>query len=255
MIKVTNRGEPRTVSPRRKHPLRLDLLRAPLIGAFLRWRHSRLIAQLLLLAVAVVMTLHGLLVPTLAAKNLATLLTWALMVDSLFKHASFCKFVCPIGQFNFVASTLSPLEVKVLEPETCSACATKDCASRRVPGPIAVRRILGVPLIAWTLWLHRHSLAGLRHGHARTSTGVRMVLLLLVIVALAGPTLSFPARTLAVYFLGTAGDSPTAAPAPVAGSENTGSLGERLREAKRRARGRIGGTDHYSHTGERSDDS
>ncbi len=27
-----------------------------------------------------------------------------LLVDGLFKHASFCKFVCPIGQFNFVAS-------------------------------------------------------------------------------------------------------------------------------------------------------
>ena len=37
-----------------------------------------------------------------------------LVVDGFFKHAAFCKFVCPIGQFNFVASTLSPFEVKVL---------------------------------------------------------------------------------------------------------------------------------------------
>ena len=29
-----------------------------------------------------------------------------LVVDGVFKHASFCKFVCPIGQFNFIASTL-----------------------------------------------------------------------------------------------------------------------------------------------------
>jgi hypothetical protein len=36
-----------------------------------------------------------------------------LVIDGFFKHAVFCKFVCPIGQFNFVASTLSPLEVKV----------------------------------------------------------------------------------------------------------------------------------------------
>ena len=50
-----------------------------------------------------------------------------LFVDLLFKHAAFCKFVCPIGQFNFVASTLSPLEVKVREQPVCNSCATKDC--------------------------------------------------------------------------------------------------------------------------------
>jgi ferredoxin len=51
----------------------------------------------------------------------------ALIVDGLFKHASFCKFVCPIGQFNFIASTLSPLEVKIREENVCTACRTKDC--------------------------------------------------------------------------------------------------------------------------------
>ena len=58
----------------------------------------------------------------------------ALVVDGLFKHASFCKFVCPIGQFNFVASTVSPLEVKVREQGVCVSCATKDCIrGRREP--------------------------------------------------------------------------------------------------------------------------
>jgi len=57
-----------------------------------------------------------------------------LAVDGLFKHASFCKFVCPIGQFNFVASTLSPLEVKVREQAVCTSCDTKDCIrGRREP--------------------------------------------------------------------------------------------------------------------------
>src|SRR6478735_8195353 len=32
----------------------------------------------------------------------------ALLIDAVFKHATFCKFVCPIGQFNFVAATVSP---------------------------------------------------------------------------------------------------------------------------------------------------
>jgi polyferredoxin len=55
----------------------------------------------------------------------------ALAVDLLFEHASFCKFVCPIGQFNFVASTVSPLEVRVADPATCDSCATKDCIRGR----------------------------------------------------------------------------------------------------------------------------
>jgi ferredoxin len=57
-----------------------------------------------------------------------------LVVDGFFKHASFCKFVCPIGQFNFVASTLSPFEVKVREQTVCTTCMTKDCIrGRREP--------------------------------------------------------------------------------------------------------------------------
>lgn len=51
----------------------------------------------------------------------------ALGVDSVFRNASFCKWVCPIGQFNFAASTLSPLEVAVREPDICARCETFDC--------------------------------------------------------------------------------------------------------------------------------
>jgi hypothetical protein len=58
----------------------------------------------------------------------------ALVVDGIFKHAPFCKFVCPIGQFNFVASTISPLEVKVRDQNVCVQCSTKDCIrGRREP--------------------------------------------------------------------------------------------------------------------------
>jgi hypothetical protein len=194
-----------------------DLLRMPGIGTFLRWRHSRTILQIPLLLLSIVMILHGFLGPTLAPKNLATVLTWVhfrgalvivllcagnffclacpfmlvrnaarkifrprfnwpqalrnkwisvalfvtilftyelfdlwsspwwtaslavayflavLVIDGLFKHAAFCKFVCPIGQFNFIASTLSPLEVKVRDHGICDRCATKDCIRGRRP--------------------------------------------------------------------------------------------------------------------------
>ncbi len=51
----------------------------------------------------------------------------ALLIDSVFMGASFCKYVCPLGQFNMVGSLISPLEVKVREPQRCATCHTKDC--------------------------------------------------------------------------------------------------------------------------------
>jgi cytochrome c oxidase assembly factor CtaG/ferredoxin len=51
----------------------------------------------------------------------------ALVIDSLFQGAAFCKYVCPIGQFHFVQSLVSPLEVKVRQPGVCTTCKTKDC--------------------------------------------------------------------------------------------------------------------------------
>jgi polyferredoxin len=48
-------------------------------------------------------------------------------VDTLFRGATFCKYVCPIGQFNFLSSLVSPLEVKVRRPQACTACTTHDC--------------------------------------------------------------------------------------------------------------------------------
>jgi hypothetical protein len=55
----------------------------------------------------------------------------ALIVDSLFTGAAFCKYVCPIGQFNFMAATVSPLEVNVRNADVCATCRTKDCIKGR----------------------------------------------------------------------------------------------------------------------------
>ncbi len=195
-----------------------DLLRVRGVGRLLKWKYARPLLQAPLLAISIVMILHGLFGPTVSPKNLATTLSWVhfrgalvlvllcagnffclacpfmlvrqaarklfrprfnwprvlrnkwlsvglfililfsyelfdlwaspwwtawliifyflsvLMVDGFFKHASFCKFVCPIGQFNFVASTFSPLEVKVRDQSVCTSCHTKDCIrGRREP--------------------------------------------------------------------------------------------------------------------------
>jgi ferredoxin len=58
----------------------------------------------------------------------------ALVTDLTFRGASFCRHVCPVGQFNFLASTLSPLELRVRDADTCRSCATADCIKgRRAP--------------------------------------------------------------------------------------------------------------------------
>ena len=69
--------------------------------------------------------------PRLTAWLILAYFAGAVAVDSLFKHATFCKFLCPIGQFNFVASAISPLEVAVRDPDVCSGCRTKDCIRGR----------------------------------------------------------------------------------------------------------------------------
>ncbi len=51
----------------------------------------------------------------------------ALLVDSTWRGATFCKYVCPIGQFHFVNSLVSPLEVRARAPAVCATCTTHDC--------------------------------------------------------------------------------------------------------------------------------
>ncbi len=63
-----------------------------------------------------------------------------LAVDTLFKHATFCKFICPIGQFNFIASVLSPFEVRAREKSICEACNTNDCIRGRRSELVVIQR-------------------------------------------------------------------------------------------------------------------
>ncbi|HSG38871.1 MAG TPA: FesM, partial [Thermoanaerobaculia bacterium] len=77
----------------------MDLLRWPVVGRFLRWRHARTAMQLPLFVLALAMIAHGLLGPQLAPKNLATLLTWvhyrgALVLALLVAGNIFCM-ACP----------------------------------------------------------------------------------------------------------------------------------------------------------------
>jgi cytochrome c oxidase assembly factor CtaG len=226
-VAVTNQDAPRRVAlplVSSERPIAIpssfDLLRVPLLGRFLKWRHARLCLQLPLLLLAGVVIFDGLRGPQVGAMNLAGVLPWihwrgllilgllvagnifcmgcpfvlprilarrwlprgwnwprrlrskwpavllivvflwayealalwdrpawtawiavgyfvaAFVIDGLFRGASFCKYLCPIGQFNFVQSLTSPLEVKVRDPAVCASCHTRDCIRGRdgIPG-------------------------------------------------------------------------------------------------------------------------
>jgi cytochrome c oxidase assembly factor CtaG/polyferredoxin len=188
-----------------------DLLRVPVIGSVLRWRHTRLVAQALMFTLALMVIADGLFGHQMGSMNLTGALVWthwrgiamitlliagnflcmacpfmftrnlarrflpvrwrwptrlrskwlavallalylwayhafnlwdspwwtawvaigyfaaALVIDGLFQGASFCKYVCPIGQYNFIHSMVSPLEVKARNIDVCRTCSTHDC--------------------------------------------------------------------------------------------------------------------------------
>lgn len=65
--------------------------------------------------------------PWLTAWIIAGYFTTAFVIDGLFRGASFCKYVCPIGQFHFINSLVSPGEVRVRSGKVCQSCRTHDC--------------------------------------------------------------------------------------------------------------------------------
>ncbi len=65
--------------------------------------------------------------PWLTATVMAGYFLAAFAIDGVFRGASFCKYVCPIGQFHFVSSFVSPREVGIRKASVCDSCKTHDC--------------------------------------------------------------------------------------------------------------------------------
>ena len=65
--------------------------------------------------------------PLYTAYVLIAYIVAVFVIDSVFRGANFCKYVCPIGQFNFFASLISPLDLGVKSQQVCSSCSSRDC--------------------------------------------------------------------------------------------------------------------------------
>ena len=106
--------------------IRMPSLRWP------RWLRVKWIGIALFVAVLFIYELYDLwALPRATAWIVLGYFAIALAVDLLFTGATFCKYLCPIGQFSFVASTMSPLELQVKQPDTCRTCRTVDCIKGR----------------------------------------------------------------------------------------------------------------------------
>ncbi len=49
------------------------------------------------------------------------------VLEALFTESAFCKYVCPLGAFNFVYSTASPLQIGARDQSVCRNCEGKEC--------------------------------------------------------------------------------------------------------------------------------
>lgn len=191
--------------------LQFDVLRFPVLGHFLKWKHSRTFMQVILFGLAAAIIIDGLLGTQLAAKNVATVASWvhyrglvvialllagnlfcaacpfvlprklaklmgkptarwprllrnkwlalasligilfayelfdlwatpwwtawvaiiyfvlAFVLEALFTRSSFCLYVCPLGTFNFLYSTISPTQITSRNLQTCRDCQGHEC--------------------------------------------------------------------------------------------------------------------------------
>ena len=69
--------------------------------------------------------------PYLTAWLIIGYFTAALVVDTLFKEGTFCRYVCPLGNFNFVLSATSPTQITAIDQDTCHKCKEKPCLHGR----------------------------------------------------------------------------------------------------------------------------
>ncbi|HLV11696.1 MAG TPA: hypothetical protein VKY42_04535 [Trueperaceae bacterium] len=59
----------------------------------------------------------------------------ALAVDVLFPAGTFCRWVCPLGNFNFTLASASPTQITAVDPDVCRRCEHKPCLHGRYTAP------------------------------------------------------------------------------------------------------------------------
>jgi ferredoxin len=69
----------------------------------------------------------------------------ALAVDTLFPPGTFCRFVCPLGNFNFALAHTSPTVIAPVDADVCARCEGKPCLHGRVSDDEGARARTALP--------------------------------------------------------------------------------------------------------------
>lgn len=81
--------------------------------------------------------------PLLTAWVIITYFIASFVLEAVFKESVFCKYVCPLGSFNFAYSTASPTQIAVKDHSVCESCQGKEC----VNGSFATESIIRIDKI------------------------------------------------------------------------------------------------------------
>lgn len=67
--------------------------------------------------------------PALTAWVIVAYFAASFALEAAFTESAFCKYICPLGTFNFVHSTISPTQITVRDTAVCAACQGKECVN------------------------------------------------------------------------------------------------------------------------------
>ncbi len=65
--------------------------------------------------------------PLLTAWLVVAYFAGSFLLEALYSESPFCKYVCPLGAFNFTYSTGSPFMIAARDLNTCRDCTGKEC--------------------------------------------------------------------------------------------------------------------------------
>lgn len=87
--------------------------------------------------------------PALTAWLILAYFVASFVLEAVFTESAFCKYVCPLGTFNFVYSTTSPTKITSRSLDVCKTCVGHECINGSYsPQPvIRVNEITGGEIV------------------------------------------------------------------------------------------------------------
>ena len=83
--------------------------------------------------------------PALTAWVIVAYFVASFTLELMFTESAFCKYVCPLGAFNFVYSTVAPTQITAQNLNICQTCVGKECVNGSYnPTPLILIDQIGI---------------------------------------------------------------------------------------------------------------